>query len=272
MPADRLAAWIISVGNELLIGRVVNTNASYLARRLTFLGFNVDRIITVPDKVEDIVEELRRGLGRARLIITTGGLGPTMDDLTLEGIARAVNRPLQVNEEAYRQVKEFYERRGLPMTRERVKMAMLPEGAIPLRNPVGAAPGVFLEVDGRVIVALPGVPREMEAIFEGEVVPRIKRLAPKLAVVECGVVVRGVPESSLAPLLGELARRNPSAYIKSHPKGHEVEEPVVDVRVLASAEREEDALELARNIIGEVKRKARELGGALEEEHCKGAS
>ncbi len=265
------SAWIISVGNELLIGRIVNTNASYLARRLTFLGFKVVRIVTVPDDVDEISEEVRRGLERATLVITTGGLGPTHDDMTLESIAKAVGAPLELNEEAYRQVKEFYERRGLPLTQERLKMATLPRGAVPLRNTVGAAPGVFLEVQGRVIVALPGVPKEMEAIFENEVIPRIRRLAPKTAVAECYIVVRGVPESTLAPVLSELARKNPRAYIKSHPKGHEVEMPILDIRVLASMPEAKKALEYASNIIEEIRRHAERLGGEIEEKHCREA-
>lgn len=268
---DQPSAWIISVGNELLIGRIINTNASYLARRLTFLGFKVTRIITVPDEVSDISEEIKRGLERASLIITTGGLGPTYDDLTLEGIAQAIGVSLELNEEAYRQVREFYERKGLPLTRERLKMAMLPRGAVPLRNTVGAAPGVFLEVNGRIIVALPGVPKEMEAIFEDEVVPRIKVLAPEMAMAECSIVVKGVPESSLAPVLSELARRNPRAYIKSHPKGHEVEMPILDIRVLASMPNSKDALEYALKIIEEIKQLAEELGGVVEEKHCGGS-
>lgn len=266
------SAWIISVGNELLIGRIVNTNASYLARRLTFLGFKVDRIVTVPDRVDDIAEEVSRGLSRASLIVTTGGLGPTYDDLTLDGIARAVGVTLELNEEALNQVREFYERKGLPLTKERIKMAILPRGAVPLRNTVGAAPGVLLEVKGRVIVALPGVPREMESIFENEVIPRIRRLAPPMAVAECGVVLKGVPESTLAPVLGELARKNPRVYIKSHPKGHEVDQPVLDVRVMASAPTHGEALEYASNLIEEVKKRAEELGGTVEEEHCRRAS
>lgn len=265
-------AWIISVGNEILIGRIVNTNASYLASRLTFLGFTVSRVVSVPDNVDDIAEEVRRGLSRARVVVTTGGLGPTYDDLTLEGIARGLRLPLELNPEALRQVREFYERLNLPLTPERVKMAILPRGAVPLRNPVGAAPGVYLEVRGRVVVALPGVPREMEAIFEGEVMQRIKRLAPPMSVVECGATIRGVPESTLAPVLSDLARRNPGVYIKSHPKGHEITRPVLDVRVLASKPSASEALDSAQAVLGEVERRARELGGEVEEEYCGGAN
>ena len=265
-------AWILSIGNELLVGRIVNTNAAYLARRLTFLGFRVSRIIVVPDDVGEIAGELRRGLERdaVKVIITTGGLGPTHDDLTLEGIARALGVELEVNREALRMVEEFYARRELPLTRERVKMAMLPRGARPLPNPVGAAPGVAVEAEGKLVVALPGVPREMEAIFEGSVVPLLSRIAPPRSLVECGLIIRGVPESSLAPALSEIARKHPSSYIKSHPKGHETDQPIIEVKVLASGETADDALREARSVIDAVAEAASGLGGRVEREPCPG--
>jgi molybdenum cofactor synthesis domain-containing protein len=131
-----LRAWIISIGSELLVGRVVNTNASWLARRLTFMGFTVDRIIVVPDVVSDIVEEVKRGLGRVRLIVSTGGLGPTHDDVTMEAMAVAIGKPLVLNREAELLLREFYSKKGLPLTKERLKMAYMPEGCRALRNPV----------------------------------------------------------------------------------------------------------------------------------------
>lgn len=249
-PSNREAprAWILSIGNELLIGRIVNTNASWLARMLSLLGFEVTRIITVPDKVDDISEELSRGLRRARVIVTTGGLGPTYDDRTLEAVAKALGVGLELNREALEMVREFYHKKGLKLTPEREKMAMLPIGAKPLPNPAGAAPGVIIEHGDTVVVSLPGVPAEMKAIFEAYVVPLLRGLAPPRHIVECSLVIEGVPESSLAPALKRLAKENPEAYIKSHPKGHEILGPVLDVRVLVSspdAERaEEEALSL----------------------------
>ncbi|MCE4627927.1 MAG: nicotinamide mononucleotide deamidase-related protein [Desulfurococcales archaeon] len=257
-------AWILTVGNEILIGRIVNTNASWLAEKLTFMGFRVERIIVVPDSVEDIAEELERAIGRARVVITTGGLGPTYDDRTLEGVARAVRRRLVLNEEAKRMVEEFYSRKGLPLTEDRLKMAMLPEGAEPLPNPVGAAPGSWLEHNNTIIVSLPGVPAEMKEMFSHYVEPRLARIAPRKAVHECGIRVLGVPESSIAPYLRRLARRYPHAYIKSHPKGHETENPVLEIRVLASAETPGEAERICLEVLSELRKIAEELGGAVE--------
>lgn len=263
---SNLRAWIISIGSELLIGRVVNTNASWLARRLTSIGFRVDRVIVVPDIVEDIVEEVRRGLGRVGLIVSTGGLGPTHDDLTMEAMAVALGRPLTLNSEAEALLREFYSRRGLPMTRERLKMAYMPEGCRTLRNPIGSAPGCTLTHSGTLLVILPGVPEEMEAMFEGEVLGVLSLIAPHVTVAECYTLVKGIPESTIAPLLKELSERYGNTYIKSHPKGYELGRPVIEVRVLTSRSVEEEALSSARHILEHIVSEIPKLGGSIEAE------
>jgi nicotinamide-nucleotide amidase len=261
-------AWILAVGNELLIGRIVDTNSAWLARRLTFLGFRVRRIIKVPDEVEDIALELRRALESARVIVTTGGLGPTYDDRTLEAVAKALGVPLELNSDALKIVEKFYSEKGLPLTPERRKMALLPRGARPLPNPVGAAPGVLVEKDGKVVVSLPGVPAEMKTIFDEYVAPLLRQIAPPRGLWECMVVVKGVPESTFAPILEKLARKNPEAYIKSHPKGHETRAPVLDIRVLASAPTEEEAMRRAEELASRIAEEARVLGGEVTERSC----
>ena len=263
-------AWILTIGNEILIGRIINTNAAWLAERLTFRGFRVERIIVVPDDVDHIVEELRRGIGRARVIITTGGLGPTYDDRTLEAVAKATGRRLVLNEGARQMIKTFYSRRGLELTEDRLKMAMLPEGAEPLPNPVGAAPGSWLDLGTTIIISLPGVPAEMKEIFSRYVEPRLQEMAPNKAVVDCGFTVIGVPESSLAPYIKRVARRYPTVYVKSHPKGHETDNPILEIRALASAPTGEEATTLALEALGELKKAALSLGGRIvSEEPCK---
>lgn len=228
-------AWIVTVGNELLIGRVVNTNAAWLAAKLTHLGYLVKRIVVVPDVEEEIVEVFREALGRADVVVSTGGLGPTPDDITNLAFAKAVGEEAVVNEEAFRMVKEKYESRGYPITEERVKMAKMPRGAKPLPNPVGTAPGILYQKEDKIVVLLPGVPREMEAIFENYVEPLLKARGPPIHFAESIVVVKGVPEADMSPIIRETMRRYPTVYVKSHPKGFEVEAPVLEVHVYASA-------------------------------------
>jgi nicotinamide-nucleotide amidase len=220
---------IICVGNELLIGKTLNTNALWMAKRATSLGIVVKRITVVGDYVDEIavatVEALQR---KPRFMITTGGLGPTFDDKTLEGIAKALNRKLEVNEDALKMVREKYEafaKEGrieeVELTPPRVKMATLPEKAKPLLNPTGTAPGVMIEVDETFLMALPGVPSEMEAIFEDSIVPLLKKAGGNVMFFEASIFADNMMESTLAPLIDQTMHDSAYVYIKSHPKGEE---------------------------------------------------
>jgi len=220
---------IICVGNELLIGKTLNTNALWMAKRATSLGIVVKRITVVGDYVDEIaaatVEALQR---KPRFIITTGGLGPTFDDKTLEGIAKALNRKLEVNEDALKMVREKYEafaKEGrieeVELTPPRVKMATLPEKAKPLLNPTGTAPGVMIEVDETFLMALAGVPSEMEAIFEDSIVPLLKKAGGNVMFFETSIFADNMMESTLAPLIDQTMHDSAYVYIKSHPKGEE---------------------------------------------------
>ncbi len=220
---------IICIGNELLIGKILNTNAQWLARYITSLGLSVKRIITIGDDIEEISKTLSESLQRKPIfIITTGGLGPTFDDKTLEGMANALSLKLKVDEEALRMVERRYRQyveegmlEEVELTPHRVKMATLPDGAKPLPNPVGTAPGVLLKHGDTTIVALPGVPDEMRAIFEGSVAPLLKEAAGGVIFYEVSLEALGIFESDLAPLIERTMRNNPYVYIKSHPKGGE---------------------------------------------------
>lgn len=216
---------IISIGNELLIGKTASTNTQWLAKRITSLGGHVRRIGIVGDASDEISQILKNSLGRKpSLVITTGGLGPTFDDMTLKAIAGALKTPLNINEEALKMVKEKYRQheaaigRKIELTPARLKMATLPEGAKPLRNPIGTAPGVLLVVGKSKIIALPGVPKEMEAIFEGSVEPLVREMAGNAFVCEKSLKATEIMESDVAPLIDETMRNNPRVYIKSHPK------------------------------------------------------
>ena len=215
---------IVCVGNELLIGKTMNTNAQWLAKRATTLGVIVHRITVVGDDVDEIARAMRESLKRKpRFIITTGGLGPTFDDKTLKGIAKGFKRKLEVNDEALQMVKGKYEtlvKEGriekVELTSARVKMATFPESTKPLHNSVGTAPGMLASVDGTFLIALPGVPPEMEAIFEESVVSMLKKDAGKSAFFEASIYVNGLMESSLAPLIDKVMQDNSDVYIKSH--------------------------------------------------------
>lgn len=220
---------LICVGTELLIGKTVNTNAQWIAKRITSLGLSVRRVTVVGDDVNEISNAVQEALERKlSFLITTGGLGPTFDDKTLEGIAQALGRQLETNEQALEMIKGKYRKyveegrmEKAELTPPRVKMARLPEGAKPLPNPIGTAPGVITTCGDSTIIALPGVPSEMESILEESVVPLLKRVAGDVTFFETSIVATGVMESEMAPLIDRVMHDNPYVYIKSHPKGEE---------------------------------------------------
>jgi len=235
-------AELLCVGNELLIGKTLNTNAQWLAKRLTTLGLEVKRITTIGDNIEEIAETLKEALQRKpKILITTGGLGPTFDDKTLEGIAKALNRSLEINQEAYKMVEEKYRtyvKEGkiekFELTPHRVKMAKLPEDSKPLPNPIGTAPGVLLRHKGIIIIALPGVPSEMKAIFDESVAALVRKQAQNVTFFETSIYVDGIVESEIAPLIDEVMRDNPYVYIKSHPKGVK-KKPHIEIHLSTTA-------------------------------------
>ncbi|MCC6059672.1 MAG: nicotinamide mononucleotide deamidase-related protein [Thermofilum sp.] len=259
-----MKAWLFTLGTEVVTGRVVNTNAAYLGRRLTLLGFEVLGNVSLVDDVELIASWLSLVLsGRPALVVTTGGLGPTYDDVTLEAVARAAGRRLVLNEHALEMVRRRYEERGLPLTPERVKMAYLPEGGEAIPNPVGTAPGCWLRHGETIVVSLPGVPSELEAMWEGYVEPRLRKVAPLRHIAERLFTVVGVPESSAAAVVKRLLHRYPSIYVKTHPKGHETRGPVLLVYVQASASSREEAENAADIAAKELAAELENLGGSV---------
>ena len=265
MRASR-SAWLFTLGNEVVQGRVVNTNASYLGRRLTLLGFDVRGNISLVDDVSLVTEFLKYVMSRGpTLIVTTGGLGPTYDDRTLEAVARAAGLNLVLNEEALRMVREKYSEKGLELTEDRIKMAYLPEGGVPIPNNVGTAPGCWLEVSGTIVVSLPGVPRELEAMWENWVEPRLRKLIPEIHIVEHTFRVMGVPESSVAPIVKKILKAYSNVYIKTHPKGHEIRAPVLDVYVMATSENIREAKQIVNEVVGRLVSELKGLGGRIED-------
>ncbi len=228
-----LTAGLIIIGNEILSGHTLDTNSNWLCRQLTMMGIEVRRIVTVPDFGSDVVEVIQDAVTREwDIVITSGGLGPTYDDGTVFSIARALNRDVHLHPRAIELVKQRYadlaEKGLVPdnfLTPSRIKMALLPEGAYPLRNDVGTAPGVYLKISRTHLpfqhwFSLPGVPRELKSIFLHQVLPILGIIFQLGAYHEIRCNVGTMVESDLAPYLKEVARRHPRVYVKSTPQGH----------------------------------------------------
>ncbi|MEM1542465.1 MAG: nicotinamide mononucleotide deamidase-related protein [Ignisphaera sp.] len=257
-----LDSWIFTLGNEIVQGRVINTNASFIGRRLTLLGFRVVGVLSLIDDVDVISRYISLVLKeKPRVIVSTGGLGPTHDDRTLEAISKAVNKRLVINQEALEMIKARYSLHGIELTIERIKMAYLPEGAIPIPNPIGTAPGSWLEVGETIIVSLPGVPKEMEIMWSSWVEPRLRAIGPPIHIVERLFVIEDVPEATFAPIVKDVLKVFSNLYIKTHPKGDEVGKQVLEVYVMYSHRDRNEAEVAIDNAIQLLHKKFRERYG-----------
>jgi len=213
---------ILVVGNEILDGITLDTNSQWIINRLKPLGFHVHEVITVRDDVEAIGAALNRLIeDGCTLVFTTGGLGPTHDDMTLQGVAQGLGLPLELDQASLeivaRQYRVLHEKGIIEsgeMTDSRKKMAILPRGSRPLDNRVGGAPGVLLEARGATVICLPGVPLELKWIFDEQVTPALRETV-RDAYAERIVTLPLRDESTLAPIIDQVMEESPGVYVKS---------------------------------------------------------
>jgi competence/damage-inducible protein CinA-like protein len=251
-----MRAEIVSIGSELLLGQIVDTNAAFIARQLPGLGLDLFHKTTVGDNLGRVAAVLETALARAHVVITTGGLGPTEDDVTREAVSRATGRELVFRPELLADIEAFFRARGLPLSPSNRRQAYIPRGAIPVPNPVGTAPCFILEEDDRTLIVLPGVPREMEHLLLGRVLPHLRaRYGLQAAIVSRLVRVAGLGESRVGELLGDLMAKgaNPTVGTMAHPGQ-------VDVRIAAKGADEAAALALIAPVEAEVRSR---LGDAV---------
>ena len=229
---------LLSIGDELLTGTIVDTNAQWISSKITGAGGIVKRITTVRDRTIEISHVLNECIDRSPgWLIVSGGLGPTYDDKTLQGLGRALGRELILDHRAVKML-----RKGLALIRKcierdvklndaQLKMARIPRGSVPIQNPVGSAPSICIDVKSGVgttrIFCLPGVPNEMKAVFSRTILPQIKKSIGKYYLVESMFETIGVSESMLAPTLSGLVDSYPTndIYLKTHPKGYKMKVP-----------------------------------------------
>lgn len=250
-----MRAEIISTGTELLLGQIDDTNATYLARQLRDLGIDLFFRSTVGDNEQRIAGALALALSRADLAITTGGLGPTVDDVTREAVARVTGRPLVLHPELLAQIEAFFDRVGSRMTDNNRRQACLPEGCIPIENPVGTAPAFIVEDERGTIITLPGVPHEMRYLMENAVVPYLqKRLGRLEAIVTRVLKTVAVGESQIDHAIADLeTSSNPTVGLSAH-LGQ------TDVRIVAKAASPEQAEAMVARFEGTIRER---LGAAI---------
>jgi molybdenum cofactor synthesis domain-containing protein len=253
------------IGNEILIGKTLDSNSNWMAKRIARYGHRLRRITTVEDELNIISNALQGILKRKPdIIITSGGLGPTFDDMTLEGIAMGLNRKLVLNEHALSSIKKVYKHaydKGIlkleGMTKEREKMAYLPQGSTPLPNTIGTAPGVKISEEDTQIFILPGVPTELKSMFRNIITPILKDKQGRF--IEKGFIFSGIGESQIAPYTGELEKKYPQLWIKTHPRiGLSVE-----VEVSITAFNVENGEQLVDTVLDEIEEIILSLNGKI---------
>lgn len=245
-------AEIITIGTEILLGEIVDTNTRYLSWKLREQGIDLFKQTTVGDNARRIAQAIQESISIADIIITTGGLGPTVDDPTREAVGLAVGVETEFRDELWEQIQERYQRFGRTPTENNKRQAYVPRGAIAVENSVGTAPAFILETKNCAIISLPGVPREMEHLMESTIIPYLRRRLDLGSVIKSKIIhTAGVGESQIDDLIGDLELlENPTVGLAAH-SGQ------VDVRITAKADSEENA----QAMIQEVEYKLRERLG-----------
>ena len=252
-------AELITIGTELLLGQIVDTNAAWIAQRLAAEGVNLFRKQTVGDNQTRAANTIREALERADVVLTTGGIGPTVDDKTREAIAEATDRTIIRHPALVERVEKIFARWGRKPGENNLRQADLPEGAEAIPNPVGTAPGVRLELEnGKVVMAMPGVPREMIKMMNEQVIPDLRRRGVSAIIKSRVLRTAAIGESTIDEKIADLERlENPTVGLAAH-TGQ------VDIRITARAATEKEADVLIDHVAKQVHRRLK--GGVFGED------
>lgn len=242
------SAEIITIGTEILLGEIVDTNTRYLARNLRGLGVDLYRTITIGDNEERIASAIRESMERADIVITTGGLGPTIDDPTREAVAKAAGVETEFREDLWEQVVATIARYGRTPSENQKRQAYVPKGALGIQNPVGTAPCFIVETKRNAVISLPGVPNEMEHILHESIIPYLQKRFNlneiiKVRVLHCAGLGEGMIDEKISDL--EMLS-NPTVGLAAHTG-------VVDVRIAAKAKSESEANTMIAGIESQVR-------------------
>lgn len=260
------SAEIITIGTELLLGEIVDTNTRFLARALRGLGVDLFRTVTIGDNIQRIAEAIQDSMRRADIVITTGGLGPTVDDPTREAAARAAGVETEFREDLWQQIQAVIARHGRVPSENQKRQAYIPKGAIAIENPVGTAPSFIVEANmtgarSNSIISLPGVPQEMELLFHLSVAPYLQKKFDLHDVIKVRILhTSGWSEASIDEKIGDFERlANPTVGLAAHTG-------IVDIRIAAKAQSERDVDRMIAEAETEIRaRLGRAIFGADEE-------
>jgi len=233
-----MKAEIIGIGTEILLGQIVNTNSAYLSKKLAEIGIDVYYHMTVGDNPMRLYTAIVRALGRSDIVITTGGLGPTLDDITLEAIRKASEKPLVFKEQILKDMQAHFKKRHIKMPASNKRQAYVPKGAKWLKNYTGTAPGLIIKISDKYLIALPGPPREMTGMVERDIIPYLKNVSPKKSVIISRVLkTTGLAESQLHTKVKDLLElsNDTTVGIYAHPSQ-------IDLKITAKAKNRAQAI------------------------------
>ncbi|MBD5518619.1 MAG: competence/damage-inducible protein A [Lachnospiraceae bacterium] len=238
---------IIAVGTEILLGNIVNTNAAYLAEKCAELGLSCYHQDVVGDNEERVMETIKLALSRADILLLSGGLGPTQDDLTKEAAAKVMGRELYLHEPSKKAIRQFFAERNLEITDNNWKQAMVPEGCIVVDNPGGTAPGIIITENDKHLILMPGPPGELIPMFENSIMPYLAGLQTGVIYSQT-VKISGVGESKAESMVEDLITKQSNPTIATYAKTGEVH-----LRVTATAQDEKEAKKLVKPVVKELK-------------------
>jgi nicotinamide-nucleotide amidase len=255
-------AEIIAVGSELLLGQIVDTNSAFIAREFAAMGLDLYYKTTVGDNLERLTATLRHALSRAQIVVTTGGIGPTADDVTREAVAAATGRDLVFSQRLMDQIEAFFATRGFKLSPSNRKQAFIPAGAIPVENPVGTAPAFIVEVGEACVITLPGVPGEMKHLMRTRIIPYLKERYRLEGVIRLRILKTvGLGESRLGEAITDFMEkgRNPTVGTLAH-LGQ------VDVRIAAKGADAREAEQLIAPVEAEIRRRLGDIVFGTDED------
>ena len=255
------SAEIITIGTEILLGEIVDTNTRHIAHALRGLGVDLYRTITIGDNVDRIASAIRESLDRAEIVITTGGLGPTVDDPTRDAVARALGVETEFREDLWEQVVATIKRYGRKPAENQKRQAYVPRDAIAINNPVGTAPGFIIETNRNAVISLPGVPKEMEYLFHESVIPYLQKRFDLRQIIKVRIVhTSGIGEGMIDEKIDDLELlANPTVGLAAH-------NGVVDIRIAVKADTEEAADRMILEVENDLRQRLGEVIFGVDED------
>jgi len=232
-----IAAQVICIGNEIMLGHIANTNAQFISNKLAVIGIKTSKHIGIPDNPEVIISSIREALSESEIVITSGGLGPTVDDLTLGCIGKALNKKLVFNKKIAGHIKAHFKTRKIKMPANNMRQALVPESGIPVTNDIGTAPGLIIPVNNRVLMAFPGVPFELYPMFENTAMPYLKKHFQINQIIKSRVIkITGLSESRVNEIIEDILKISGKVQMGIYPYPEEIH-----VKITVTEENEKSA-------------------------------